>query len=699
MADDQMTGERLESWKEIAAYLKRDESTVRRWERAEGLPVRRHRHLARSSVYAYPGELDAWREGRRPGGVAPPGTGASRIARPASIAAALALTLLSAGGGRFVGPVAAAGPGDQLKETKLMPTGRAVDGMLTGGKVSPDGRYVSFADQFIAAAGGTGNLAIWDVKKDKTTVVNKFSNLKPWADGYAEDSTWSPDGKELAYAWTVEGGDKNQELRIVDRASGKHRVVYTSDPGVTWMTPLAWSPDGRYIATALGVGAGEATVGATQLALISVADSSVTTLKRFDGNMPGGGAFSPDGKFVAYDFQPSKTSTARDVFVIGIDGTHDTPIADDLSTNDVLLGWFSDGHLLYTSDRAGTVDAWTVQVTDGKPQGQPVVVKRDVGQLDAQGITRDGRVFVQKTELVREVYVVDVDPTTGKATRPPAPLMRAQPTVKRRLPAWSPDGARIAYVQSAPGVAESVVVQTIATGEIRVYPVPVRNLDWPVWQPDGQAFFFDGTGEDNVQQTFRLDLQSGLTKPFTSGFIFGFSRNGEYYYEGGPGVPERAIVRRGVADGSSTPVATRDEVGGGTQVSPDGGWLAYFTGGRWNRVLVIRPIGGGEPRVLTGDLGGGFQRLAWSPDSQFVFFDSPRSSGLGRVSIDGSEPQSVGIPRGGVAKGGLGAIKWRSMNADGRRLAFDVQQNNRELWVWENVLGVVKARRGAPDSR
>jgi TolB-like protein len=51
--------DRLDSWKEIAAYLKRDERTVRRWER-EGLPVRRHTHKKQASVYAYRPEIDAW---------------------------------------------------------------------------------------------------------------------------------------------------------------------------------------------------------------------------------------------------------------------------------------------------------------------------------------------------------------------------------------------------------------------------------------------------------------------------------------------------------------------------------------------------------------------------------------------------------------------------------------------------------------
>ena len=53
------SSERLDSWKEIAAYLKRDERTVRRWEK-EGLPVRRKIHKKQASVFAYREEIDAW---------------------------------------------------------------------------------------------------------------------------------------------------------------------------------------------------------------------------------------------------------------------------------------------------------------------------------------------------------------------------------------------------------------------------------------------------------------------------------------------------------------------------------------------------------------------------------------------------------------------------------------------------------------
>jgi hypothetical protein len=52
--------QRLDSWKEIAAYLRKDIRTVQLWEKKEGLPVHRHAHAVRATVYAYPAELDEW---------------------------------------------------------------------------------------------------------------------------------------------------------------------------------------------------------------------------------------------------------------------------------------------------------------------------------------------------------------------------------------------------------------------------------------------------------------------------------------------------------------------------------------------------------------------------------------------------------------------------------------------------------------
>ncbi len=57
---------KLDSWGEIASYLGREVRTVQRWERTEGLPVHRHEHKKKSTVYAFAGELDEWIRKRQP---------------------------------------------------------------------------------------------------------------------------------------------------------------------------------------------------------------------------------------------------------------------------------------------------------------------------------------------------------------------------------------------------------------------------------------------------------------------------------------------------------------------------------------------------------------------------------------------------------------------------------------------------------
>jgi TolB-like protein/Tfp pilus assembly protein PilF len=50
----------LDSWKEIAAYLKREVRTVQRWEKTLGLPIRRLSRDKQGTVFAYKSEIDGW---------------------------------------------------------------------------------------------------------------------------------------------------------------------------------------------------------------------------------------------------------------------------------------------------------------------------------------------------------------------------------------------------------------------------------------------------------------------------------------------------------------------------------------------------------------------------------------------------------------------------------------------------------------
>src|SRR5579863_3609289 len=98
--------DRLDSWKEIAAYLNRDVTTVQRWEKREGMPVHRHLHDRMGSVYAFRGELDAWARGRNLPAEQGNGNEVPSPSPPASPRPATWTSLIRWG---FIVPLAAAG--------------------------------------------------------------------------------------------------------------------------------------------------------------------------------------------------------------------------------------------------------------------------------------------------------------------------------------------------------------------------------------------------------------------------------------------------------------------------------------------------------------------------------------------------------------------------------------------------------------
>ena len=127
---------RLESWKEIAEYLQRNTTTARRWEHEEGLPVHRHSHNSRSSVYAYPSEIDVWRASRK-AVPEPAPLWRSLLAPPRSLAFAATVVLCLVMVGNGIRPQAAA----------AQTSGMATRQVFTGPgneyvQASPDGRFL-----------------------------------------------------------------------------------------------------------------------------------------------------------------------------------------------------------------------------------------------------------------------------------------------------------------------------------------------------------------------------------------------------------------------------------------------------------------------------------------------------------------------------------------------------------------------------
>src|SRR5580700_3514689 len=166
--------EPLGSWKEIAAYLQRNPATVRRWEKEEGLPVHRHSHNIRSSVYAFPSEIEAWRATRKltveP---LPPVPTWRRLLTP-SFALTIVLSLIMVGNG--VRPEAVLA---QQGQTRTMVCSGPD---CNSGQISPDGKFVLTRID--------GALALRDLATKKLRTV-----VPPPGEGMVVDGgVFSPDG-------------------------------------------------------------------------------------------------------------------------------------------------------------------------------------------------------------------------------------------------------------------------------------------------------------------------------------------------------------------------------------------------------------------------------------------------------------------------------------------------------------------------
>ena len=166
-------------------------------------------------------------------------------------------------------------------------------GVASEGSISSDGRYVSYP------AWDTGDLGIHDLVTDTHRLVTNAGNVKNYDVGYAQASSFSRDGKQLAYTWFRGDSDrKRYVLRIVDvpqQGLATPKTLLDHDE-INYIVPRGWTPDGKWIAVVVSR---EDTT--SQIGLVSTQDGSLRVLKTTAWDGAQGLFISPDGRFLAYD--------------------------------------------------------------------------------------------------------------------------------------------------------------------------------------------------------------------------------------------------------------------------------------------------------------------------------------------------------------------------------------------------------------
>lgn len=284
--------DRLESWKEIAAYLRRDVTTVQRWERREGMPVHRHVHDKLGSVYAFRAELDDWirRRGATRAETAPEsdsavaeGSRAPRSRRPLLLAVAgLAAVAIAIGfTARYLGGRDTASP-DVLAQARFVRL-TEFPGNEQAAALSRDGKFAAFLSD------RDGSMDVWITQIGSGRFYNltkdddkELDNASIRTMGFSPDSThvtfwtrmfdgkgqsaigiwtapvlggparphleqvaevdWSSDGSRLVYHTPADG----DPMFVREPGEPKGKQIFAASPGQHAHFPV-WSPDDRFI--------------------------------------------------------------------------------------------------------------------------------------------------------------------------------------------------------------------------------------------------------------------------------------------------------------------------------------------------------------------------------------------------------------------------------------------------------------------
>ena len=440
-----------------------------------------------------------------------------------------------------------------------------------------------------------------------------------------------------------------------------------------------------------------------QIGLVGVHDGSLRVLKSVNWASNSRIFFSPDGKDLAFDLPASETGDQRDVFVLAADGSREV-LAVVHASNDIVMGWSPDGKLLlFASDRNGSIGLWALAFENRKPQGPPQLIKANIGSAKSMGVTNDGSLYLGVATTFREIEVVSIDFDTGKQVGSPSrPIQTFMGT--NMNPAWSRDGKYLAYVSTRGPNRDLIGIRSVDTGEVReLHPQP--SLEWiqgPSWAPDGRSLVVSGADPKGRQGIFRIDAETGEVVPIVAptperlsyeGFFWSPDGKRMYYHS-----QEGAIYEREVASGKMREVI-RGTLGP-ISLSPDGRWIASSQGD-WrteSQTVVLIPVDGGEPRELLRVNKPQWinnTSMPWTPDGKGILVRKMlvaggKKSELWLVPIDGGRARKLDFDANRVATYAPGKIR---LHPDGRRLAYVFGDYTSEVWVLENFLPVLSAKK------
>jgi Tol biopolymer transport system component len=570
------------------------------------------------------------------------------------------------------------GTTNRAKADRVVWSGKNVEHVA--GNISPDGRWVSYTDWW-----NSGNLMVHDLVSgtDRSLTPEDHWNKN----GNAEGGAFSPDSRRIAYGWLAYN-PRHIEIRTLNPGdSGVPKpVTVLSDASIAHLDVRDWSSDGTMLAVTYVRRDLVARMG-----VVVLQDGKLRELKQIRWRKPTRVAFSPDGRYLAYDQPVSETAAQRDLHVVDVSGGNESTVASH-AANDVLLGWSADGgSLLFRSNRGGAEGIYSVAMRNGAAAGEAELLKPDVGPVLALGTTAGGSLCIYRDTSTTAMYSAPVDLASGRLTGPPA-----VESYRGGGGDWSRDGRLLAFQVSADGL-NYLVVKNMGTGQVKKLPTQMNYFTELRFAPDGKWLVGGAREFTGKAGLYRFDVETGATTLLEDSSHTNrvqVSPDGaKLYYEA---INPRRSVEHDLTTGQKRDIVTQRTgmTTGSKELSPDGRYLAGIMndGSRTaaTSAIVVIPVTGGDLReLLAVQRPEGFEsRPAWTPDSKAVVVvkQTGDRKEFWLIPVEGGAPRKLDL----AIPNYIGGLR---IHPNGRQIAFQAGEQSQEIWALENLTAGVAGRR------
>ena len=491
--------------------------------------------------------------------------------------------------------------------------------------ISPDGNYIAY----VISDREQHSLWLRQVSAANDTLIIPPGDVGFWG------VTFSRDGKDLYYVTRGREDGMGTLYRVPALGGTPGKVLVNLDG------PVTFSPDGKHLAFVRG------NFPTTEESALMIADSEGSSERilavrrrpmRFYPAYFTGPAWSPDGKWIASALISTPPYGAFYAFKVE-DGT-EKKLTPQTFTQLGRVEWLKDmsglvlvGSDLITPSLPGQV--WFVSY----PGGELRRITNDLIAYRGLSMTADATRMV--TSSVSEFSNLWAAPD-GDANR----ARQLAPVRSRAGVAFAPDG-RIVYSTETGGAWDIWIMNQDGSNRKQLTHGAGQNID-PAVSPDGRYIVFTST-RASVVDLWRIDIDGGnplqLTKDMYA-FNASISPDGRWVVFTSAAKRGPRIWKVSVDGGA--PVGLFDKPAYRPVVSPDGRWIAAFYNGSQNqdsdvfRKIAILPFEGGEP-VKTFEFGGNTTTrdvLQWTADGRGLLYNqlNDNVSNIWKQPVDGGSP-------------------------------------------------------------